>query len=212
MPCGSILSVQPANWDHKPEYQEMEDIPAGDNNGLYTSISFILRHEDKKYKASAPWNKFITTRLIRYQKASVEKVLPNISSIHRKNPNSLEGRSPPQSKIIEDKSLVVSYLRIICACSEIFPRGDDCWSSSNKFWYGTTYSPLDSYDDSERIHPVRTYCNICSLTDLTFTIESFSTLLEQFGGAGGDPGIQMWTLICLLKVSEPLIYLTSVEE
>ena len=49
-----------------------------------------------------------------------------------------------------------------------------------------------------------------------FTIESISTLLEQFGGAGGDPGIQMWTLICLLKLSEPLMiicrYFSSVED
>ena len=50
----SMVRSGTAIWDHKPEYQEPADIPADDNNGLYTSISFILRHDSKKYKASAP--------------------------------------------------------------------------------------------------------------------------------------------------------------
>ena len=99
----------------------------------------------------------------------------------------------------EDELLIIVYLRILCACSEIYPRGE-CWSSSNK-WHETAYSPLDN-DALDPSYKARTYCNACSLNDMTSVVKSISNLLHKHGGPGGDTCIQMWTLICLLKLTE----------
>jgi hypothetical protein len=189
------------------EYKETT-IPADGCDGLFTSLSDITSHGDDKM-LQCPWNYFIWNNVhsfgsIRHD--ALEKKLSSggINDGKESGGSSIKfGGKVPQSKIgQDDEFLIISYLRIICACSEIFPRGE-CWSSSNQ-WHETTYSPLDN-DDLDPIHKSRTYCNTCSLTDMTSIIKSISSLLRKHGGAGGDVRIQMWTLICLLKLTESSI-------
>ena len=98
--------------------------------------------------------------------------------------------SPDQVKI---------YLQIVTACVEIFPRGE-CWSSTNQ-WFESTYSPMEG-----DLHSVeqnqRSYCNTCSPSDLASLIDSICDILCHYGTTGGNLNIQMWALVCLLKLTE----------
>ena len=98
-----------------------------------------------------------------------------------------------------DDSRVIVYLQIISACAEVFPRGE-CWASTNK-WYETTYSPLDPTMD-ETLGGIVTYCSACSPLDMTAMVYSLSLILSRYGGANASGQVQMWALVCLLKLTE----------
>ena len=92
-----------------------------------------------------------------------------------------------------DDSSVVTYLQLISACAEIFPRGE-CWSSSNK-WFETNCSP---FEDSN----CAAFCNACTSTDLASVVYCLSIVLKRHGGADGNIKVQNWTIVCLLKLTE----------
>jgi hypothetical protein len=92
------------------------------------------------------------------------------------------------------------YLQIICACAEVFPRGE-CWSSTNK-WYRTNYSPLDSNAELSMEEGGVSYCNACSPSDIAALIHSVTDILCHYGTTGGDLSVQMWGLVCLMKLTE----------
>ncbi len=92
-----------------------------------------------------------------------------------------------------DDSKIIAYLQIISACAEAFPRGE-CWASTNK-WYKTTFSPLQLGD-------VVTYSTACSPLDMAAIVYSLSLILSRYGGANANVQVQMWALLCLLKLTE----------
>lgn len=92
------------------------------------------------------------------------------------------------------------YLQIICACAEIFPRGE-CWSSTN-MWYRSTFSPMDNNADLFTEGGDSSYCNACSSSDMAALIHSITDILCRYGTTGGDLNVQMWALICLTKLTE----------
>ena len=104
-----------------------------------------------------------------------------------------------QDVVIElDDAKVIVYLQIISASAEVFPRGE-CWSSVNK-WHEINYSPF--YGSRVETGKIVTYCNACSARDLAAIIYSLSLILVRYGGANGSVQVQMWTLVCLLKMTE----------
>jgi hypothetical protein len=97
-----------------------------------------------------------------------------------------------------DEILIV-YLQVIGACAETFPRGE-CWTSTN-VWYQTDYSPIEWNGEDLNLDEV-TYCNVCSIQDLAAIVYSLSLLLIRFSSASSNQQVQMWTLICLLKLTD----------
>jgi hypothetical protein len=97
-----------------------------------------------------------------------------------------------------DEKMIV-YLQLIGACAEVFPRGE-CWTSSNG-WYQTDFSPMEWNGESFNPDQV-TYCNVCSIQDLAAIVYSLSLVLIRYSSASSNQQVQMWTLICLLKMTD----------
>ena len=98
------------------------------------------------------------------------------------------------------------YLQIICACAEVFPRGE-CWSSNNE-WYKSKICPFDSLRHKTELnnaHVEVSYCNACSCSDMASLIHSVTDVLCHYGNTSGDLQVKRWTLICLLKLTEASI-------
>lgn len=101
-------------------------------------------------------------------------------------------------KDLDDSKLIV-YLQLLAAFAEMFPCGD-CWASSNS-WYETDFSPLD-WNGEECLGVAVSYCNACTTTDMAAIVYSLSLILARYGDTSGSPQVQMWTLTCLLKMTD----------
>ena len=101
-------------------------------------------------------------------------------------------------KELDDSKLIV-YLQLLAAFAEMFPCGD-CWASTNS-WYETDFSPLD-WNGEEYLGAGVSYCNACTTTDMAAIVYSLSLILARYGDTSGSPQVQMWTLTCLLKMTD----------
>eukprot|EP00978_Attheya_sp_CCMP212_P021525 scaffold62915_cov55-Attheya_sp.AAC.3 len=105
----------------------------------------------------------------------------------------------------ESSSSVVPFLQIICSCAEAFPGGE-CWTTSTyKNW---TKVPMVDQDKGK---DEWCYQNSSSPSDLAFVIYVVSTVLEQYGGPGGDSTVQLWVLLSLLKLVESTAIMFAAE-
>ena len=98
---------------------------------------------------------------------------------------------------------VITYLQIMNACAEVFPRGE-CWSSSNE-WYKTEgCCPFSSHLHENTLAGFvgSSYCNACSGVDMASLIHSIIDILEHYGVTGGNRNVQLWGLVCLLKLTQ----------
>lgn len=86
---------------------------------------------------------------------------------------------------------IIPILQLICACAEAFPNGE-CWMMSSEW--------IQRNDPN---HAVLSDEMGCSIIDLTVLIYMVSNILAQSGGAAnnGNPSVQMWCLMALLKLS-----------
>ncbi len=106
--------------------------------------------------------------------------------------------SPPKAP---SHAQVRIYLQVICACAETFPRGE-CWSSTNQ-WYKSNFSPLDNFcADILNEGGEISYCSVCSCTDMASLIHSVTDILCHYGTTSGNLNVQMWGLVCLMKLTE----------
>ena len=158
--------------------------------------------------AESPWVTFAAKHLYRYSKYSKDEhvaVGGSSSQIHLKPNKSTKkvGLSPGRAidnhlSIIfknvkvdmmdHESSYIAPTLQLICACAEIFPHGE-CWMTSSKWLnYGCN-------------HKISSNQIGCSILDLSALIYIVSNVLQSFGSAGGDHSIQIWSLICLIKLT-----------
>lgn len=95
------------------------------------------------------------------------------------------------------------YLQIICACAEVFPRGE-CWSSSNE-WFKSSVSPFDCHTHCDLLDSkmgMVSYCNACSSSDMAAMIHAVTDVLCSIGTVSGDLKLHMWAFLTLLKLTE----------
>ncbi len=95
------------------------------------------------------------------------------------------------------------YLQIICACAEVFPRGE-CWSSSNE-WFQSSFSPFDCHSHSDLLDSkmgMVSYCNACSSSDMAAMIHAVTDVLCSIVTVSGDLKLHIWAFLTLLKLTE----------
>jgi len=83
---------------------------------------------------------------------------------------------------------VVPILQLICSCAEAFPNGE-CWMTSSEW--------VNEACDQGKVSCVMG----CSSMDLAVLIYTVSNVLESNGGADGSHSVQLWALMCLVKLT-----------
>jgi hypothetical protein len=99
-----------------------------------------------------------------------------------------------------DYQYIVPFLKIICACVEVYPAGD-CWISQSN-WH------LLNGLDKLHIEPLRALA--CAPEDLAVVVHVVTTVLIANGGATGDIGRRDYALIALTKLAEATSLLYAV--
>lgn len=119
---------------------------------------------------------------------STVAVLPLIDAI-------AASRKSGQSAFISDPTYAVASLRIICACADAFPRGE-CWSVSHK-WLELEVRGIIGKEKAWR--------RGSSPKEVASVVFVVASLLVEYGGSTGNHDVQLWSLLCLLKLAQASI-------
>lgn len=98
-----------------------------------------------------------------------------------------------KGRLVAEPSSVLTYLRLLSACADAYPSGA-CWSLDS-LW--------EEDQDANIVLPERRYQKIASPIETASVVFLVLTTLISSGGANGDHGVQMWALLCLLKLTRP---------
>lgn len=112
-----------------------------------------------------------------------------------------------------DFSSSLTFLHIVCASAELYPRGD-CWSTELN-----GMSPILNHDVLvlegmvHRIEPGQCVPSNCSFLDLSNLIHQVTHILVSCGSPdGGNFEVQVWSLVALLKLTVPTAFMLRNQE